>query len=219
MEERLRSDLAASPLYSFIQQGWLEWGQEIVSVQVREEDFLLYVLWGVDLIKQEGMDVCKNFRSRLYMGLRNHFLDCGYTPHQNDLDYISNLTSACCLYCYGLVLTDVYDASDVYSSLVNGFGKHWSNVKAQWDTIKPDMNTPDLKEWIIEYVKSEEYYTSGEKIAWLNEERTTDLVSIPGVSNGKQQVNIHTYIQNFTNEAGGVYKDESITVNVNKDNG
>lgn len=219
MEERLRSDLAASPLYSFVREGWLEWGQKIVSVQVREEDFLLYVLWGVDLIKQEGMDVCKNFRSRLYMGLRNHFLDCGYTPHQNDLDYISNLTSACCLYCYGLVLTDVYDASDVYSSLVNGFEKHWSNVKAQWDTIKPDMNTQELKKWIVEYVKSEEYYTSGEKIAWLNEERTTDLVSIPGVSNGKQQVNIHTYIQNFTNEAGGVYKDESITVNVNKDNG
>lgn len=219
MEERLRSDLAASPLYSFVREGWLECGQKIVSVQVREEDFLLYVLWGVDLIKQEGMDVCKNFRSRLYMGLRNHFLDCGYTPHQNDLDYISNLTSACCLYCYGLVLTDVYDASDVYSSLVNGFGKHWSNVKAQWDTIKPDMNTLELKKWIVEYVKSEEYYTSGEKIAWLNEEGTTDLVSIPGVSNGKQQVNIHTYIQNFTNEAGGVYKDESITVNVNKDNG
>ena len=52
-----------------------------------------------------------------------------------------------------------------------------------------------------------------------NEDGSTDLVSIPGVSNGRQQVNIHTYIQNFTNEAGGVYKDESITVNVNKDNG
>ena len=219
MEERLRSDLAASPLYSFVREGWLEWGQEIVSVQVREDDFLLYVLWGLDLIKQEGMDVCKNFRSRLYIGLRNHFLDCGYTPHQNDLDYISNLTSACCLYCYGLVLTDVYDASDVYSGLVSGFGKHWSNVKAQWDTIRPDMNSQELKKWIIEYVKSDEYYTSGERIAWLNEDGSAALVNIPGIAGGKQQLSVHNYIQNFHNEAGAVFKDESITINVNKDNG
>ena len=219
MEERLRSDLASSPLYTFVQQGWLEWGQEIVSVQVREEDFLLYVLWGLDLIKQEGMDVCKNFRSKLYMGLRTHFLDSGYTPHQNDLEYLSNLACACCLYCYGLIMTHVHDATDVYSNLVNGFGKHWSGVKVQWDKIRQDVDTQELKKWIIEYMSSEEYYTSGEKIAWLNEDGSTDLVSIPGVSNGRQQVNIHTYIQNFTNEAGGVYKDESITVNVNKDNG
>lgn len=217
MEERLRSDLASSPLYTFVQQGWLEWGQEIVSVQVREEDFLLYVLWGLDLIKQEGMDVCKNFRSKLYMGLRTHFLDSGYTPHQDDLEYLSNLACACCLYCYGLILTHVHDATDVYSNLVNGFGKHWCSVKVQWDRIRQDVDTQELKKWILEYMKSEEYYTSGEKIAWLNEDGSTDLVSIPGVSNGRQQVNIHTYIQNFTNE--GVYKDESITVNVNKENG
>ena len=219
MEERLRSDLTSSPLYTFVQQGWLEWGQGIVSVQVREEDFLLYVLWGLDLIKQEGMDVCKNFRSKLYMGLRTHFLDSGYTPHQDDLEYLSNLACACCLYCYGLILTHVHDATDVYSNLVNGFGKHWSGVKVQWDKIRQDVDTQELKKWILEYMKSEEYYTSGEKIAWLNEDGSTDLVSIPGVSNGRQQVTIHTYIQNFTNEAGGVYKDESITVNVNQDNG
>lgn len=217
MEERLRSDLAASPLYSFVREGWLEWGQEIVSVQVREDDFLLYVLWGLDLIKQEGMDVCKNFRSRLYIGLRNHFLDCGYTPHQNDLDYISNLTSACCLYCYGLVLTDVYDASDVYSSLVNGFGKHWSNVKAQWDTIKPDMNTPDLKEWIIEYVKSEEYYTSGEKIEWLEEE-PVNLPDIARITRGPVQI-MQVNIGQFNNAPGATFTDKSLNVKIEGNNG
>ena len=68
-------------------------------------------------------------------------------------------------------------------------------------------------------MKSDEYYTSGERIAWLNEDGSAALVNIPGIAGGKQQLSVHNYIQNFHNEAGAVFKDESITINVNKDNG
>lgn len=217
MEERLRSDLASSPLYTFVQQGWLEWGQEIVSVQVREEDFLLYVLWGLDLIKQEGMDVCKNFRSKLYMGLRTHFLDSGYTPHQDDLEYLSNLACACCLYCYGLILTHVHDATDVYSNLVNGFGKHWSSVKVQWDRIRQDVDAQELKKWIIEYMSSEEYYTSGEKIEWLEQE-PENLPDIVRIARGPVQI-MQVNIGQFNNAPGATFTDKSLNVKIEGNNG
>lgn len=217
MEERLRSDLAESPLYGFIQAGWLEWGQEIVSVQVREDDFLLYVLWGLDMIKQEGTDVCKNFRSRVYMGLRTHFLDCGYTPQQNDLEYVANLACACCLYCYGLVLTDVHDASDLYSGLVSGFGKHWDSVKEKWNEIRKDVDASELKKWIVEYMKSEEYYTSGERIEWLENE-PENLPDVVRLTRGPVQIT-QVNIGQFNNAPGATFTDKSLNVKIEGNNG
>ena len=217
MDERLRCDLLQSPLYGFVQDKWLVWSQDIYAVQMQEEDFLLCLLWGLDLIKDERDDVAKTFRARVYKGVRDLFIARQFSSNQNDLKTITDFVCASSLFCFGLVLTGDFDNQKLYGALVKGFDK--DNVMMEWGKIEMDSNTPALKAWMEDYMGSEEYYTSGEKIAWLNEDGSTDLVSIPGVSNGRQQVNIHTYIQNFTNEAGGVYKDESITVNVNKDNG
>ena len=41
-----------TPLFLFIQQEWPEIEQEIKTVQVQEEDFLLYVLWALDSVKE-----------------------------------------------------------------------------------------------------------------------------------------------------------------------
>lgn len=217
MDERLRCDLLQSPLYGFVQDKWLVWSQDIYAVQMQEEDFLLCLLWGLDLIKDERDDVAKTFRARVYKGVRDLFIARQFSSNQNDLKTITDFVCASSLFCFGLVLTGDFDNQRLYGELVKGMDK--DDVIGEWEKIEMDSNTPALKAWLEEYMKSEEYYTSGEKIAWLNEDGSTDLVSIPGVSNGRQQVNIHTYIQNFTNEAGGVYKDESITVNMNKDNG
>ena len=217
MDERLRCDLLQSPLYGFVQDKWLVWSQDIYAVQMQEEDFLLCLLWGLDLIKDERDDVAKTFRARVYKGVRDLFIARQFSSNQNDLKTITDFVCASSLFCFGLVLTGDFDNQRLYGELVKGMDK--DDVIGEWEKIEMDSNTPALKAWLEEYMKSEEYYTSGEKIACLNEDGSTDLVSIPGVSNGRQQVNIHTYIQNFTNEAGGVYKDESITVNMNKDNG
>lgn len=217
MDERLRCDLLQSPLYGFVQDKWLVWSQDIYAVQMQEEDFLLCLLWGLDLIKDERDDVAKTFRARVYKGVRDLFIARQFSSNQNDLKTITDFVCASSLFCFGLVLTGDFDNQRLYGELVKGMDK--DDVIGEWEKIEMDSNTPALKAWLEEYMKSEEYYTSGEKIAWLNDDGSTDLVSIPGVSNGRQQVNIHTYIQNFTNEAGGVYKDESITVNMNKDNG
>jgi hypothetical protein len=68
MDERLRCDLLQSPLYGFVQDKWLVWSQDIYAVQMQEEDFLLCLLWGLDLIKDERDGVAKTFRARVYKG-------------------------------------------------------------------------------------------------------------------------------------------------------
>ena len=219
MEGKLKRSFAESPLYRFVREGWFEWGQKVCSVQVQEDDFALYLTWALDLIKEEREDVAPRLWGRVYMALRDRFIASDFSSNKDDLAYLTDLVCACAYYCFGLVLTGDFDNQRLFCELTKGFGEHKDGVMRIWEKMGMDGRTPELKEWLVEYMGSEEYYTSGEKIAWLNEEGTTDLVSIPGVSNGKQQVNIHTYIQNFTNEAGGVYKDESITVNVNQDNG
>lgn len=219
MEGRLKLSFVESPLYRFVREGWFDWGQKVCSVQVREDDFALYLTWTLDLIKEEREDVAPRLWGKVYMALRDRFIASDFSSNKEDLAYLTDLVCACAYYCFGLVLTGDFDNQSLFCELTKGFREHKDGVMRIWEKIEMDSNTPALKAWLEEYMSSEEYYTSGEKVAWLKEDGTTDLVSIPGVSNGRHQVNIHTYIQNFTNEAGGVYKDESITVNVNKDNG
>ena len=51
-----------SPLYGFVKRGWRKWSQKIVSLQVRDEDFLLYLVWALDSVKQQDEDVNVQFR-------------------------------------------------------------------------------------------------------------------------------------------------------------
>lgn len=44
MGEERRNELLDSPLYDFVKRGWGKWSREIVSVQVTDEDFLLYLV-------------------------------------------------------------------------------------------------------------------------------------------------------------------------------
>lgn len=218
MEERLRSSLLDSPLYGYVQTGWLEWQQGICSVQLQEEDFMLYLLWSLDQIKEKREAVAQKLRALVFKGVRDKFIESQFQSNQSDIEYVSNLVCACSLYCFGLVLTGNFENQDLYVDLLAGLGDHKDAVMGIHDKIEVEDKT-ELKEWMVGYMDCEQYYTSGERIAWLKEDGTADLVPIQGLTGVRQQVNIHNYIQNFTNESGAVYKDESITVNVNKDNG
>ena len=56
-----------SPLYGFVKRGWLKWSQKIVSLQVRDEDFLLYLVWGYSGESYDrAVDSCvKRLRAKL----------------------------------------------------------------------------------------------------------------------------------------------------------
>ena len=45
-----------TPLFRFIKEEWPEIEQEIKTVQVLEGDFLLYVLWALDSVKEGEKD-------------------------------------------------------------------------------------------------------------------------------------------------------------------
>ena len=40
-----------SPLYEFVRMRWIEWEQRILSMQVDDSEFLLYLVWALDSIK------------------------------------------------------------------------------------------------------------------------------------------------------------------------
>ena len=52
MAEDVRNSMLETPLYSFIVKGWRNWSRGLVSVQATEEDFLLYLVWALDTIKE-----------------------------------------------------------------------------------------------------------------------------------------------------------------------
>lgn len=42
-------------LRGFVARNWPRWEQGIGAVQVQEEDFVLYLMWGIDLVKEQKL--------------------------------------------------------------------------------------------------------------------------------------------------------------------
>ena len=70
MVEERKNELLSSPLYSFVERGWKKWSQEIIGVQVIEDDFLLYLLWSLDDIKEQKEGINDSLWDDAYEGLR-----------------------------------------------------------------------------------------------------------------------------------------------------
>jgi hypothetical protein len=215
MDERLRCDLLQSPVYGFVQDKWLVWSQDIYAVQMQEQDFLLCLLWGLDLIKDERDDVAKTFRARVYKGVRDLFIARQFSSNQNDLKTITDFVCASSLFCFGLVLTGDFDNQKLYGELMKGFDK--DNVMVEWGKIEMDSNTPALKTWMEEYMKSDEYYTSGEKIEWLEQE-PENLPDIVRIARGPVQI-MQVNIGQFNNAPGATFTDKSLNVKIEGNNG
>ena len=56
-----------------VERNWSRWEQGIGAVQVQEEDFVLYLMWGIDLVKEQDGDVNGRFRDMVFSALRKKF--------------------------------------------------------------------------------------------------------------------------------------------------
>ena len=217
MEGRLKRSFAESPLYGFVREGWFEWGQNVCSVQVQEDDFALYLTWALDLIKEEREDVASRLWGRVYMALRDRFIASDFSSNKDDLAYLTDLVCACAYYCFGLVLTGDFDNQRLFCELTKGFGDHKDGVMRIWEKMGMDERTPELKEWLVEYMGSEEFYTSGERIEWL-EPVPENLPDIARIARGPVQV-VQVNIEQFNNAPGASFTDRSLNVKIEGDYG
>jgi hypothetical protein len=147
--------------------------------------------------------------------VRDLFIARQFSSNQNDLKTITDLVCASSLFCFGLVLTGDFDNQKLYGELMKGFDK--DNVMVEWGKIEMDSNTPALKAWMEEYMKSDEYYTSGEKIEWLEQE-PENLPDIVRIARGPVQI-MQVNIGQFNNAPGATFTDKSLNVKIEGNNG
>lgn len=203
-------------LCRFISDVWPEFEEGINGVQVRDEDFALYLMWALDGVKSGDGDFVSKWRSRIYSALRSKTIECSFKSDKEDLEYITNLVCAFVLYCYGLVLKGNSDNQDVYCKLVGGLGEHWSDVRGLRESIEFDADATGLRNWLLAYMESDWFYTVSDKIEWADapDAGLPAVCGRPG-ANVQVQVNIDTFI----NERGAVYNDNSNNVQIVKGDG
>ena len=165
-----------SPLYAFVVNGWTKWSQKIVSLQAGEEDFLLYLVWALDTIKEQEDGINAGLRDHVYAGLRNHFISRQFASNKSDLDYLTNLVCAAALACFGLTLTDSQENQKIYSEIVSGFGEHWKEINALKSGANMDTGAPKLKEWAVRYMADEHFSTYNDVIDWNNDDMAEVLI-------------------------------------------
>lgn len=176
MAEERKNKLLESPLYAFVTKGWVKWSQKIVTLQAGEEDFLLYLVWALDTIKEQEDGINAGLRDRVYTGLRDHFISRHFTSNKPDLDYLTNLVCAAALACFGLTLADSQENQKTYSELVSGFGEHWKDINDLKSGAVMDTSAPELKEWAVAYMASDLFSTYNDVIDWNNDDMAEVLI-------------------------------------------
>ena len=171
-----KNKLLESPLYAFVAKGWVKWSQKIVSLQAGEEDFLLYLVWALDTIKEQEDGINASFYDTVFNALRNSFRASQFNTNKDDLEYLTNLVCAAALACFGLTLTDSLENQKIYSELVSGFGEHWKDINALKTGADMDTSAPELKEWAVAYVASEHFSTYNDVIDWNNDDMAEVLI-------------------------------------------
>lgn len=147
-----------------VARNWSRWEQGIGSVQVQEDDFVLYLMWGLDLVKEQGEGVNERFRDMVFSALRKRFIKSSFVSNGQDLNYLSDLVCAGVMYCYGLVLTESLGYLQVYDELLKGLSENWKRIQSVKNGIVADDVL--LKKWMVEYMKSDKFYTEKDEIAW-----------------------------------------------------
>lgn len=169
MAENAANKLLESPLIIAIQERWIEFEEEINSLQVQAADLILYIIWFLDSIKTQTTGFEQTMWKMTRTALRNRFIESQFKSDKDDLDYLTNLTCAYALYCYGLTITDSFDRQDTYSNIVNQLGDHWHEVKKLKARIGFNKTTPELKQWLRGYIESPIRLTANDKINWSQE--------------------------------------------------
>lgn len=157
-----------------VERNWHRWEQGIGAVQVQEEDFVLYLMWGLDLVREQDEDANLKLRDKVFSALRKKFIRSSFSSNGQDLAYMSDLVYAGVMYCYGLVLTESLGCLQVYDELLKGFGEDWKRIQ----DIKGRIEANDvlLKEWMVSYMKSERFYTAKDEVEWAAEGGSEPLI-------------------------------------------
>jgi len=174
-----RNELFDSPLHKFVKNGWARWSQEIGALQVIEDDFLLYLAWALETIKQQdGEDINTHFRDNLYSSLRDSFIASKFTSNKDDLNYLTNLVCAASLSVLGLVLTNSTDNQKIYSELVNGFGKNWDAIRMLKSNSDMDTHVDGLNEFALSYMNDSRFFTYSDTIEWNDNDMAERLIRL-----------------------------------------
>ena len=206
MAEERENRILESPLWPFVRARWINWEQKILSMQVDDAEFLLYLVWALDSIKEQDERTLWDFRRFVYGAIRKRSIERKFAAPKEDIDYVSNLVCACSLFCYGLTLTESDDNRRVYSELVGGMGDGWPAIREIKNSIETDGNTQALKDWMAAYMKDDEYLTLSDVIEW---DDGRDSV-LPDIIGRRNQV-VYVTIEKFENQSGAVFNDNSTT--------
>ena len=169
MAENMANKLLESPLLTAIQDRWIEFEEDINSLQVQAADLILYTVWVLDSIKTQTTGFAQTMWKMTHTALRKRFIESQFKSDKGDLGYLTNLTCAYALYCYGLTITDSFDRQDIYSSIINQFGDHWPEIRKLKARIGFNEATPGLKQWLRGYIESPIRLTANDKVDWSRE--------------------------------------------------
>lgn len=196
-----------TPLFRLIQEEWPEIEQEIKTVQVLEEDFLLYILWTLDSLKEGEKDFASRMWTKTYSALRKHFIARYFTSPENDLEYLAAQVCAYTLYCTGLLIAGDTENMAIYGAMVNGLEKHWPEVRAIKHKLSTHPAIPELKEWLYAYMNNDVFYTVSDKMDWDAETGCAmPAITTPAWANPNiGQLNI----AEFHNHPGAMFVDNS----------
>ncbi len=161
-----KNDIGESPLQDFARDCWLGCVSEIKTDSLGQEDFLLFIAWGLDTIKRESEKDDKRYRTIVYDALRNWLRDEGEELESETINLLTNLICACCLSCFGLALTDSMGNRDVYEDLMASMVEQRDEVRKIKARITSEI-APELKEWVLAYLDSDVLYTKRDSIEWV----------------------------------------------------
>ena len=212
--EDVRNNILESPLFEFIEEGWIEWVTALKTSCVDENDILLYVVWGLDTLKENDKSAKEKFWNLVYTSIHRHLKD--KNVKDDDYRYLTNLVCACTLHCIGIVLTGDYDMQDLYCEVNRGLGENISNVNWLRNRMAVDSESTALKDWVREYMQSDVFLTTSKNMAWADTvvSNLPDLVGGGAVTPAVNltQVNIGT----LHNHPGATYNDNSVSMEVHK---
>ena len=100
--EDVRNNILESPLFEFIEEGWIEWVTGVKTSSVDENDLLLYLIWGLDTLKENEKNVREKYWNLVYSAIYKHLKD--RKVEDGDINYLTNLICACTMHCIGLNL-------------------------------------------------------------------------------------------------------------------
>lgn len=210
--EDVRNNILESPVFEFIEDGWIDWVTGVKTSIVDETDVLLYLVWGLDTLKENDKNARVKYWNLVYTAIYRHLKE--RKVEDDDIKYLTNLVCACALHCIGLNLAGNYDMQDLYCEVTEGLGENLAGVNWLKNKMVVDAGSTPLKEWIREYMASDLFLTMSKVTAWddAKVDNLPDLVrgagGVPAVN--LTQVNIGT----LHNHPGAEFNDHSVTFEV-----